>query len=166
MSKVTKRTLNIALDKAMGKDVELKNVQDAQQSASDGLAETCRKCWKQPGGKDVLADWLFDMAGDTEARAGNPFHKARQTLNTRCRISVKVVTEEDEVIDIELKAMPSKKDSKKKTVDPSKAYDALSRWIETRAKSNPEFAKALLSFNAQALRKAINDGARDAGVKL
>lgn len=166
MSKVTKRTLTSALNAAMSGDKTYQAAEQSKLKSTDSLSSVIRKAWTQSGGKALLADWLFDMADDTEAKAGNPFHKARQVCNTRARISVRVIEEEGEVIDIELKPMKAKgPNGKAKVVDPNKAYDSLVKWMTAKSKTNPEFAKALLSFNANAIRKAINDGARDAGVR-
>jgi len=171
MSKtITKRTILTAVNAALGLDKQVSTLEAKRLTASEGLAKVCRDAWKTTKGKSALADALFDLADDVEAKAGNPFHKLRQTLNTRCRISVKTVYDDDgeTIIDFTLGAMKAKAKGKGKgkEIDPAKAYDSLVTWLTKRAESNPEFIKALLSYNANGIRKAVLDGARDAKVKL
>lgn len=163
---ITKRAIISAVEAALKAGKGLDSAKSAELKAGKSLADTCRDAFKTPTGKKALVDALWHYADDTEAKAGNPFHKLRQTLNTRCRISVHTDYDDDGYIaGFTIGKMKGTKPNGVKPVDPDKAYDALVKWVEGKAKRNPEWAKALLSFNANAIRKAVNDGARDAGVK-
>ena len=146
------------------------SVQTAKLALETGygsLTSCLNSALKSSAGQAHIKDALFALADDTSAAGGNPFHKLRVTLGTRCtpRYGVKSVVEDDELIDFTLTRKGKKSKKAKPDVDPDTAYDTLASWVEGKAKANPSFAKALLSFNANALRKAINDGARDAGIR-
>lgn len=169
MSKtITKRTILAAVNAALGIDKQAKAMDAKRLSVSESLSSIVRSAWKTSPGKNAIAEALFDLADDTSATAGNPFHKLRQTCTTRARISVTTVYDDDGAIcDFTLKAMkPKRKNNKVKGVKPEVAYESLVTWLTKRAESNPEFIKALLSYNANGIRKAVLDGARDAKVKL
>ncbi|MHC4240608.1 MAG: hypothetical protein ACYSUC_12825, partial [Planctomycetota bacterium] len=67
------------------------NVSKAKQANDTGYGSLV----KSKAGVEHIKDALFELADDTSATAGNPFHKLRSTLGNRCtpKQSVKTVVE-------------------------------------------------------------------------
>lgn len=138
----------------------------AAKAASDtgyGSLVTClNAALKDKRGVEHIKDALFELADDTSATAGNPFHKLRSTLGNRCtpKQSVKTVTEDDEIIDFVVKRKGKGKPKADVTTDA--AYNALVAWVERKATSDASFGAALLKHDAAKIRKAIAAGVRTA----
>lgn len=139
------------------------NVSKAKQANDTGygsLVKCLNSALKSKAGVEHIKDALFELADDTSATAGNPFHKLRSTLGNRCtpKQSVKTVTEEDEIIDFVVKRKGKAKPKASVTTDA--AYNALVSWVEKKAKTDASFGDALLKHDAAKIRKAILAGVR------
>ena len=167
MSTPTKATILKLVTSTLSLAGNVDKAKLALETGYGSLTSCLNTALKSNTGQDHIKDALFAVYDGKGSKTGSPFHKLRLTLGNRCtpRYSIRTIIEEEEVIDFGLLRKGKAKAKGKAEVKPDKAYDALVSWVEGKATTNPSFAKALLSFNAVSLRKAINDGARDAGVK-